>query len=76
LVNEWKDGKVTQTILDIIHTIKAEGATILLVEQNARMALQVADCGDVIQSGKIVLHDHAWELLQSDLVRKSSLGEK
>ncbi len=67
---------LVETIFDIIRTIKAEGATILLVEQNARMALQVADRGYVIQSGKIVLHDQAQALLRSDLVRKSYLGEK
>ena len=65
-----------ETIFDIIRTINAEGATILLVEQNARMALQVAHRGHVLQSGAIVLHDTASALLRSDVVRKSYLGEK
>lgn len=65
-----------ETIFEIIRTINAEGTTILLVEQNARMALQVAHRGYVLQSGEIVLHDKATELLRSDVVRKSYLGER
>jgi branched-chain amino acid transport system ATP-binding protein len=65
-----------ETIFNIIRTINAEGTTILLVEQNARMALQVAHRGYVLQSGEIVLHDTASALLRSDVVRKSYLGEK
>ena len=65
-----------ETIFSIIRTINAEGTTILLVEQNARMALQVAHRGYVLQSGEIVLHDTASALLRSDIVRKSYLGEK
>ena len=65
-----------ETIFSIIRTINAEGTTILLVEQNARMALQVAHRGYVLQSGEIVLHDTASALLRSDIVRKSYLGER
>lgn len=65
-----------ETIFDIIRTINAEGTTILLVEQNARLALQVAHRGYVLQNGTIVLHDSASALLHSDVVRKSYLGEK
>ena len=65
-----------ETIFNIIRAINAEGTTILLVEQNARMALQVAHRGYVLQSGEIVLHDTASALLRSDVVRKSYLGEK
>jgi branched-chain amino acid transport system ATP-binding protein len=65
-----------ETIFTIIRTINAEGTTILLVEQNARMALQVAHRGYVLQSGEIILHDTASALLRSDVVRKSYLGEK
>jgi branched-chain amino acid transport system ATP-binding protein len=65
-----------EIIFDIIRTINAEGTTILLVEQNARMALQVAHRGYVLQSGEIVLHDAAAALARSDVVRKSYLGEK
>jgi branched-chain amino acid transport system ATP-binding protein len=67
---------LVETIFTIIRTINAEGTTILLVEQNARMALQVAHRGYVLQSGEIVLHDSASALLHSDVVRKSYLGEK
>jgi branched-chain amino acid transport system ATP-binding protein len=65
-----------ETIFAIIRTINADGTTILLVEQNARMALQVAHRGYVLQSGEMVLHDTAAALLRSDVVRKSYLGEK
>src|SRR5262249_39702132 len=64
------------TIFETIVNIREQGTTILLVEQNARMALRIADRGYVIQAGPITLHDSADDLLQSDLVRKSYLGEK
>jgi branched-chain amino acid transport system ATP-binding protein len=67
---------LVETIFRIIQDINRQGTTILLVEQNARMALRVAHRGYVIQTGRIVLHDAAAELLRSDLVRKSYLGEK
>ena len=67
---------LVDTIFRIIQDINGQGTTILLVEQNARMALRVAHRGYVIQTGRIVLHDSAAELLRSDLVRKSYLGEK
>jgi branched-chain amino acid transport system ATP-binding protein len=67
---------LVETIFDTISNIRQQGTTILLVEQNARMALRVANRGYVIQAGYIVLQDTADELLRSDLVRKSYLGEK
>ena len=67
---------LVETIFRIIQDINRQGTTILLVEQNARMALRVAHRGYVIQTGRIVLHDKASELLRSDLVRKTYLGEK
>jgi branched-chain amino acid transport system ATP-binding protein len=67
---------LVDTIFRIIQDINRQGTTILLVEQNARMALRVAHRGYVIQTGRIVLHDVAAELLRSDLVRKTYLGEK
>ena len=67
---------LVETIFRIIEDINRQGTTILLVEQNARMALRVAHRGYVIQTGRIVLHDAAAELLRSDLVRKTYLGEK
>ena len=64
------------TIFETISNIREQGTTILLVEQNARMALRIANRGYVIQAGYITLHDSAEGLLRSDLVRKSYLGEK
>ena len=62
-------------IFDTIRQLHAEGTTILLVEQNARMALQVADRGYVLQSGVIVLSDKAENLRQNEMVREAYLGE-
>jgi branched-chain amino acid transport system ATP-binding protein len=67
---------LVETIFDIIRNISELGTTILLVEQNARMALRVAHRGYVIQTGRIVLQDSASALLRSDVVRKVYLGEK
>ena len=67
---------LVDTIFRIIQDINRQGTTILLVEQNARMALRVAHRGYVMQTGRIVLHDDAAALLRSDLVRKTYLGEK
>ena len=64
------------TIFETISNIREQGMTILLVEQNARMALRIANRGYVIQAGHITIHDSAEGLLRSDLVRKSYLGEK
>jgi branched-chain amino acid transport system ATP-binding protein len=67
---------LVDTIFKIIQDINRQGTTILLVEQNARMALRVAHRGYVMQTGRIVLQDAAGDLLRSDLVRKTYLGEK
>ena len=67
---------LVETIFEIIRDINRVGTTILLVEQNARMALRVAHRGYVIQTGRIVLQDAALALLRSDVVRKAYLGEK
>jgi len=67
---------LVETIFGIIRDISRLGTTILLVEQNARMALRVAHRGYVIQTGRIVLQDAASALLHSDVVRKAYLGEK
>ena len=67
---------LVDVIFRTIRDINQQGTTILLVEQNARMALRVAHRGYVIQTGRIILHDTARGLLQSDLIRKSYLGEK
>ena len=67
---------LVETIFQIVRDINRQGTTILLVEQNARMALRVAHRGYVIQTGHIVLQAAADALLRSDLVRKTYLGEK
>jgi branched-chain amino acid transport system ATP-binding protein len=66
---------LVESIFDIIRELHANGTTILLVEQNARLALQVADRGYILQTGNIVLHDTAAALSSSELVRKAYLGE-
>ena len=65
---------VTQ-IFSIIRDINAQGTTILLVEQNARMALTVADRGYVLQTGQVVLQGTATDLQSNEIVRKAYLGE-
>ncbi|MGH2795150.1 MAG: ABC transporter ATP-binding protein [Actinomycetota bacterium] len=66
---------LVQRIFDIIREINAQGTPILLIEQNAHMALQAAHRGYVIETGEIVLHDDARALLGNDNVRKAYLGE-
>ena len=66
---------LVETIFQIIQDIHAQGITILLVEQNALMALQVASRGYVLQTGRIVLHDSAKNLSENEMVRKAYLGE-
>jgi branched-chain amino acid transport system ATP-binding protein len=66
---------LVEAIFQIILDIHAQGTTILLVEQNALMALQVADRGYVLQTGRIVLHDSAENLSENEMVRKAYLGE-
>jgi branched-chain amino acid transport system ATP-binding protein len=63
--------QIFRTILEI----NEQGTTVLLVEQNARMALAVSDRGYVLQTGKIVLNDTGPNLLRSETVRKAYLGE-
>jgi branched-chain amino acid transport system ATP-binding protein len=65
---------LVEGIFDTIQQINAEGTTILLVEQNALMALSIADRGYVIQTGEIVLADDAERLEANEMVRKSYLG--
>src|SRR6266481_44421 len=65
---------MVQKIFDTIRTIAAQGMSILLIEQNARLALQVAQRGYVMESGTITLSGTAAELLGSDAVRSAYLG--
>ncbi len=62
-------------IFQIIRRLHEEGTTVLLVEQNARMALQVAGRGYVLQSGRVVMTDTAENLRQNEMVREAYLGE-
>ena len=66
---------LVDSIFDTIQQLHKEGTTILLVEQNARMALQVAGRGYVIQTGVVVLSDSAESLRKNEMVRKAYMGE-
>ena len=65
---------LVQTVFDTIQQIRDQGVTVFLVEQNAFMALNIADRGYVLQQGQIVLTDTAKNLLNNDLVRRAYLG--
>jgi len=67
---------LVEKIFEIVRAINEQGTTVLLVEQNAHMALSVAHRGYVIESGRIVLHDDGRALLGNDQVRKAYLGEE
>lgn len=62
-------------IFDIIKQVSAGGTTVLLVEQNAKKALSIADRGYVLETGKIVLDGDAKELMNDDSIKKAYLGE-
>jgi branched-chain amino acid transport system ATP-binding protein len=62
-------------VFDIIQTINRQGMTILVVEQNAAVALSIAHRGYVLQNGSIVAHDRAAALLGTDSIRRAYLGE-
>ena len=66
---------IVQKIFEIIKMIAAQGVTILLVEQNAKLALEACHRGYVMESGKITLSGDAQTLLHSDEIRKAYLGE-
>jgi len=66
--------QVVQTIFRVIREINAEGTTILLVEQNAHMALVTAHRGYVMETGRIAAHDTTKALLASDRIKKAYLG--
>jgi branched-chain amino acid transport system ATP-binding protein len=65
---------LVEAIFDTIRQINVQGTTILLVEQNALMALSVAQRGYVLETGEIVLHDTAAALQENEMVRKAYLG--
>lgn len=62
-------------IFDIIESISKSGTTVLLVEQNAKKALSIADRAYVLETGKIVTSGKASELLEDDSIKKAYLGE-
>lgn len=61
-------------LLGTVRRLKEQGMTILLVEQNVKEALELADCGYVLQAGRVVLEGSSSDLISSDLVRKAYLG--
>jgi branched-chain amino acid transport system ATP-binding protein len=66
---------LVEQVFEIIQTIRGLGRTIFVVEQNAHMALSIADRGYVLQTGQIVLADTAQNLLNNPLMREAYLGE-
>jgi branched-chain amino acid transport system ATP-binding protein len=66
--------KYAQQIFDVLAEIRASGTTMLLVEQNLRAALALADRAYVLQTGSVVMSGPAAELAESDDVRRSYLG--
>ena len=64
-----------EQVFDIIRTINLQGVTIFMVEQNANMALSIADRAYVLQTGKVVLSGPASELRETELIRHAYLGE-
>ena len=66
---------VVKGIFDIIKEINKQGVTVLLIEQNANMALKTADIGYVLETGQITLTGSGKELLTNEAVRKAYLGE-
>lgn len=65
---------LVERIFELIQQINRQGTTIFMVEQNANMALSIADRGYVLQTGRIVLADTAQNLLQNEMMRKAYLG--
>lgn len=65
---------LVEQIFEVIYEINQEGVTILLVEQNANMALSIADRAYVLETGKVALSGNADELMKNPLVKESYLG--
>jgi branched-chain amino acid transport system ATP-binding protein len=68
--------QIVELVFEVITEVNKEGIPVLLIEQNAQMALAAASRGYVIETGEIVLHDDAPKLLGNDQVRKAYLGEE
>jgi branched-chain amino acid transport system ATP-binding protein len=65
---------LVQEVFDVIKTLKAQGMTILLVEQNALAALDIADRGYVLETGSVTLTGSGNDLIRNDQVRAAYLG--
>lgn len=65
-----------EKIFDVVRTISSEGVTILLIEQNAKLALETSRRGYVMESGEIILHGPSEQLLDDPKVRAAYLGEE
>ncbi len=66
---------LVETIFNCLIALKERGATILLVEQNAHMALKIAERGYILETGRLVLSGMAKEILNNEMVKKAYLGE-
>ncbi len=66
---------VMRDIFEALHGLRRRGLTLVLVEQNVRAALEIADRGYILQNGKIVLEGDTSSFLKSDLVRSAYLGK-
>jgi branched-chain amino acid transport system ATP-binding protein len=66
---------LVEQVFQIIQDVNRMGTTIFVVEQNAHMALSIADRGYVLQTGRIVLGDTAKDLIENPLMQKAYLGE-
>lgn len=66
---------LVEDIFEIIHNLHEAGTTILLVEQNAKMALSIADRAYVLETGNVILSGDAKEMMNNDKVKKAYLGE-
>jgi branched-chain amino acid transport system ATP-binding protein len=67
--------KIIASIFEIIETIRGEGVTVMLVEQNANQALRIADRGYVLENGHVLYQDTAEALLSDDRIRRAYLGQ-
>ncbi|MGH6677997.1 MAG: ABC transporter ATP-binding protein, partial [Bradyrhizobium sp.] len=64
-----------EQVFDIVQEINRQGTSIFMVEQNANMALSIADYGYVLQTGQVVLHGAAKSLRDNEMVQQAYLGE-
>lgn len=67
---------IVKGIFDIIREINKQGVTVLLIEQNANMALKVADMAYVLETGRITMSGSGQELLENDAIKEAYLGKK